>query len=270
MTALDLDEWICPHCGQTNAYHSTRCHRCAHIRKSPGGAAVTNRPRIPKNELFPRSRDRGTAGLQKKIIFPSLTTLALIAWLVLIWEYHKWDAQWGSINVLLPTLLVAVFLGWWISRRNWFRNWDNPTRWRFIIVPVVGFILCAWAGIYFTEPIEVGGSVTRHGNFVDNGHSTPTADRRSPDYRYDYSRTRASRSYFWSSILDFGEGVGGAADGAGDLDEGCLFFLLVILVIMLIFGSLTIPHFWVLATFMILVIMAMVTYREWRLEKSHP
>jgi hypothetical protein len=57
--------------------------------------------------------------------------------------------------------------------------------------------------------------------------------------------------------------LGGGIDDA-DVDEGCFAILLVILVIALILGSVMIPHFWIGATFVLPVIMAMVAYREWR------
>jgi len=36
-------------------------------------------------------------------------------------------------------------------------------------------------------------------------------------------------------------------------------------VIMLIIGSVVIPHFWILSTLLLVVIMAMVALREWQL-----
>jgi hypothetical protein len=133
-----------------------------------------------------------------------------------------------------------------------------------MIIPIIAFLLCAGLGIYFTEPIESGGSVTRSGSSVQSGRSAPSTDRRNPNYQYDYGRTRAGGYYLWSELFELGGGAGDVAGGAGDLDEGCLVLLLVILVILLIIGSVVIPHFWAMATFMFLVIMAMVAYREWR------
>jgi len=263
MPASDLDGWICPQCGRTNYYHPSHCGHCDYELGS--SESTINDSPAPRRDPFRYRLEEDAAFLQKRVIFLSLTGLALIAWLYLIWEYRKWGARWGPINVMVPALIAAAVIAIWISRRNWFRERGNPTRWRFMIIPVTGFIVCAAAGIYFTEPIEVGGTVTRSGDRVENDRSTAAVNRRSPNYQYDYGLTRASRFYLASSLFDLGEGAGSVAD---DVDEGCLLFLLVILVIVLIIGSFVIPHFWALATFVLLVIMALITYREWRLLES--
>jgi hypothetical protein len=166
-------------------------------------------------------------------------------------------------------LLVAAILIWRITRLNWFHDRGTPTRLRFKILPIIAFILCAGLGIYFTEPLESGGSITRSGNPAQSGGPAPTGNRRSSTYQYDCSRTRAGGSYLWSALFDLGGGAGDVAVGAGDLDEGCVILLLVALVVMLIVGSVLIPHFWALATFLLLVIMAMVAYREWRFGEKY-
>jgi hypothetical protein len=85
-----------------------------------------------------------------------------------------------------------------------------------IIIPAAGFILCAGGGIYYTEPIERGGSVTHSDNRAGSAILASAVDRRSPAYRYDYSHSRASDYYLFSSILDLGGGIDDV-----DVDEGC-------------------------------------------------
>ena len=61
----------------------------------------------------------------------------------------------------------------------------------------------------------------------------------------------------------FGSGFFGLADS----DEGAiilLIILLVIVVVVLILGSCAIPHFWVLAGFVLLTCMGMIALRELR------
>jgi hypothetical protein len=268
MSAIELEEWICPHCEQTNYYHPPRCHHCAKDRRSAEGTA-TDHMRTKESALNRDRTDASSTDLRKRIIFLSVVGLALVTWIYLIWQYRKWDAQWGSINVLVPTLLAALVLIWKINRLNWFHDRGTPTRLRFMIIPIIAFILCAGLGIYFTEPIESGGSVTRSGSSVQSGGSAKTETGRNPDYQYDYGRTRAGGYYLWSDLFELGGGAGDVAGGAGDLDEGCLVLLLVLLVIALIIGSVVIPHFWALATFLFLVIMAMVAYREWRFGENY-
>lgn len=269
MSTSEADGWICPQCGQTNYYHPTRCRYCPYGRRmldksSTGGVITTERNQFHSHE---GERD---VDHQRRIIYVCVSVFALTTWIYLIWEYHKWDAQWGSISVFVPASILALFVGWWISRGSWFIEKDGPTRRRFMIVPMVGFILCAASGIYFTEPVERGGSVTRSGSTVSREATISSGDRRSSEYAYNYGRSRAGSTYLWASLFDLGSGAGDFVDGAGDLDEGCLLLLLVLLVIMLIIGSVVVPHFWILSTFLLVVVMAMVTFREWRLvEHNH-
>jgi hypothetical protein len=242
MSVSKKEEWYCPKCGTSNYYLPNRCYQCGARRDWTSS----------RNHKVVFGLDTPITNARKRIIFTSLTSLALLVWLYLVWSYHKWDAQWGPFNVLIPALLVAAIISWWISRRSWFRDSTMPTRWRFMIIPVIGFIVCAWAGIYFTEPIEPGGSVTS---------ADRSQGRHSADYQYNFHLSRASEFFLWSSIWDIGEGAADAADG----DEGCLLLMLVLLVVLLIAGSFVIPHFWVLATFVLLVTMAIFSYREWRL-----
>ena len=264
MSTSEADGWICPQCGQTNYYHPTSCRYCPFGRRmldssSTGGVITTE-----KNQFRNHEGERD-ADHQRRIIYVCMSGFALSTWFYLIWEYHKWDAQWGSISVFVPASILALFVGWWISRRSWFIEKDSPTRWRFMIIPLVGFILCAVSGIYFTEPIERGGSVTRSGSTVSREATSASVNRRSSEYVYNYGRSRAGSTYLWSSLFDIGSEAGDFVDGAGDLDEGCLVLLLVLLVIMLIIGSVVVPHFWILSTFLLVIVMAMVTFREWRL-----
>lgn len=268
MSAIKLEEWTCPHCEHANCYHPTRCHHCAKDRRSSEGTA-TGDLRTDENEILHSRGDKNSTDHRKRVIFLSVIALALVAWIYLIWEYRKWDAQWGSINILVPTFVVAAILIWWINRLNWFHDRGIATRWRFLIIPMIAFIFCAGFGIYFTEPIESGGSITRSGSSVRSDGSSPSADRRSSDYQYDYGRTRAGGNFLWYSLFELGSGAGDVVAGAGDMDEGCILLLLVILAVLLIIGSVVIPHFWALTSFVFLVIMAMVAYREWRYGENY-
>lgn len=263
MSATELDGWICPQCGQTNYYHPGRCSHCPDGRRTTSGSKLDQSPLVSRKQ-YSRPSELSEDARRKRITFLTLTCLTFVSWLYLFWEFHKWDAKWGSIHIGIPTLVATAVIGGWIYRRNWFQDRTNPTGWKFMIIPLAGFLLAASLGIYFTEPIERGGTVTHSRNSVGGGANTQTASQPSSDYQYDYSRSRASDVYFFSSLLDLGE----LAEGAGDTDEFCLVFLLVGLVILLIIGSAVIPHFWALSTFVLLVVMAMFTYREWRLVEN--
>ncbi len=274
MSTSYFEGWKCPRCGQNNGDQHTICSQCDYNlslsnSKSSGDrseeSVASSYPREISVDRFigqsPKTAEVISRNVDSRIRNSSLVVVSVSAviWVYLAWEFHKWDAQWGPINVLIVALVAAALIGWWISRRAWYRDRSITTRWRLIIIPVAGFILCASGGIYFTEPIEAGGAVTRSDSRAGSAVLASAVDRRSPNYRYDYSLSRASDYYLFSSILDLGGGIDDV-----DADEGCFAILLVILVIALILGSVMIPHFWIGATFVLLVIMAMVAYREWR------
>jgi len=219
MSATELDGWICPRCGLTNYYHPRRCSHCPEGRRTSAGSKLDRSPHV-KREKNSRPADLSEIEGRKKIAFLGSTLLAFASWLYLIWEFHKWDAKWGSMHIGIPTLVAAAVIGGWLYRRDWYQDRTNPTGWKFMIIPLIGFA-----------------------------------------YRYDYDRSRASDVYLFSSLFDLGE----LAEGAGDMDESCLILLFIGLVILLIIGSAVVPHFWALSTFVLLVIMAMMAYREWRL-----
>jgi hypothetical protein len=58
------------------------------------------------------------ADSRKRNVSLLLVTLSSFAWLYLVWEFRKWNARWGPINVLIIALVAAAVIGWWISRRT--------------------------------------------------------------------------------------------------------------------------------------------------------
>lgn len=183
---------------------------------------------------------------RKRYVFLALACLSLFTWAALVTEFHKWGARWGGIHVVIIAVVAAAVMGIWLVRRRWFTKRNRSTDWRFMIIPAVAFVLCAGAGILFTEPAR--------------GRSNAASDTRTSEHQSDSGQSSAGDGYFFASILDLGSS---AADA--DVDEGCLLVLLAVLAIALIFGSLFIPHFWVLATFLMTAAMALFTYREWQM-----
>ena len=179
MSATELDGWICPKCGQTNYYHPGRCGYCPDGRRTSVDGKLDSSPTVGR-EKQSRLTDLSEIEDRKKIAFLGSTLLAFASWLYLIWEFHKWDAKWGAMHIGIPTLVVTLLVGGWIYRKSWFRDSAKPTRYRYLVIPLVGFLFCASAGIYFTEPVERGGIVTRSGNSVGAGTTAQIVSRRSP------------------------------------------------------------------------------------------
>ena len=136
--------------------------------------------------------------------------------------------------------LIVQFNGYLPYRERWER-----TPWWVFVIPLLGFVLCIFLGVYNTEPIELGGHTRLE--------------------KYDFSQTRAGRSnyfYFWQNT--------GRSSGSIDLPEctgkNCgyvyLAVLLILVVIVCVLGSAFIPHFWVLSTLLILTFMIVIASRE--------
>lgn len=200
--------------------------------------------------------ESSTTWVRAMVVF---TALAVGAELVLLVAYHKWDAAWGSTSVLFISVFViicAVILG---TRNKWYKNRKYTTpKWVFLI-PLAGFALCAWLGTYYTEPV------------------TPAQGA-----QYDYSQTRASGSgwhgtYFFTNSSSDNSGVSVPKCSGKGCGYVYLLLFLILIVVVCIVGSATIPHFWVLATLLMLTFMVIIVLHEYlvlrepeRIEPARP
>jgi hypothetical protein len=266
MSASNSDDWLCANCGRQVPNHLRRCQYCEFPRMGQTRSRTTTASAA--RAIPSEARRDGTASARPdpRIRTISLASLSLLsmAWIYLLWDYHKWDAQWGSFSVLLVALAAAACLGLLISGRAWYRDRTRRTGWRLVTIPPIAFVVCAAAGIYFTEPVEFGGSTTRSGSRLNEPGTAAEVDRRSPDYRYDYRHSRAGlyELDLFLDLLFFGD--------FGDGDDACGIVALILLIVVLVIASFLLPHFWVLSTFVLLVIMGLVAYREWRLLAPAP
>jgi hypothetical protein len=192
---------------------------------------------------------------RKQLLFLAVAVAFFLAWTALVVKYHKWDAQWAWANVPAVAVLAAIAAVWWVRHQAWYWAAEKPARLRVLLIPAAGFVFCALVGIYFTEPIEAGGLMTRSGEI-----SPLAAERTGVAGSYDYGETRAGNWAILADLADLGDFAGSGGDG----DELCFILFLVILVIVLVVGSFFIPHFWVLGTLVLVAIMALVAYREFQ------
>lgn len=187
-----------------------------------------------------------------------VTAVASSVFIRSVLYYAKLGAKWGSIPVLIPTVtivLVAVFL---MGQSRWFQYRHLRTPLWVFLIPLAGLVISTGLGIHMTEPLEYRGSTA---------HERATARKGGPP-EYDYTATRA---YYYDLGHLFYPGDGSSSSSDFDLDcddEACLVLLLavvlIVVVIALIVGSAAIPHFWVLAGFTLLTVMAMIALRELR------
>ncbi len=172
--------------------------------------------------------------------------LAGLAFSFFAFRFHKMEAAWGPVPVLVPTLIGLLALAWFIPRTRWFRySRDHTPMWIFFI-PTIGLIISLWLGLANTENM-------------------------------DALRATSTEPVIYNAIQPAGllfQGAGEVADFgfAFDLpscdDDACGVILLVvgliILTFVLVIGSAFIPHFWILSGSLLLGVMLLIAIHDLR------
>lgn len=175
------------------------------------------------------------------VVVTSLTFLGLFTCIFL---FRKWQATWtGCLNVLVASVLAGFIIGFIGLTTKWFQVRKKRFSWGIFLIPLSAFALSAFLGIYYAEPE------------IKSARDLPV--NQSADYQYTNTGTRINQ-------VD-GEGAFSIMDGAMDIDcddEGCLVLVLLVVAIACIVASAFIPHFWVVATTILWVIMLLITMRE--------
>ena len=202
-------------------------------------------------DQFPQLVEDDLEDLRRGIITPThfmvaATLIAAAIELGLLLWYEKVYASWRPLNVLLVALLVVGLTLFWSLRSRWFQIRTSRLAPRIYWVPAAGWLVCILIGAQFAEPQEFGGrsQLERSQEINAAGNAGPT--QRAGSYLFLRTADVAS-----DAILSFD------CD-----DEACLFVLLVAVVALSIFASATIPHFWVVATLLLLTLMGVITLRE--------
>lgn len=191
--------------------------------------------------------------INRAMLMSAVTAGCAAVWLYFIVTKAKWEANWWGVPVLLVGVVVALLGGYMMLHTTWFQKRPRRTPYWVLVISVIGFGLCAWLGIWYAEPVP-----DLHG---DDG----IIDSPSPQ-AYNYSNTRSGSSSFYDywfldSVAD------GASIGLPECsDDDCavvyLGLLLILVVIVCLIGSAFIPHFWVVATMLMLTFMVIKSARE--------
>jgi len=188
-----------------------------------------------------------------QITFPmvaaALSMVGIIAETWLIFHYRKWNAEWFGVNVLLVSILVAIGTAALCFFLEWFQNRDERLTWKIFIIPTVGFLLCSLLGVFYAEPLHF------------SRLSAMQKDQLARSSAY-YQESRGGQ--FWYS-LGGSTNSGGSSSSSVDFDcdgDACLALALLAVVVICVVSSAFIPHFWLLATMLLLSIMVMVAIRE--------
>lgn len=170
---------------------------------------------------------------------------ALIQVGILLW-FEKIYASWGPFNVLMIALLTIALAFVLSIRSDWFQMRKNRLSKRVYWIPAIGWLICILIGVRFAEPREYGGLSQLERSQSGISEQNPGS-------------TRSGNSYVFWTTADFASEV--IADFDCD-DEACLVVLLVLVVAVVVLASATIPHFWVVATMLMLTLMGVIALRE--------
>ena len=184
-----------------------------------------------------------------QITFPIIAALTSVAGVLvetgLIISFRKWNAEWfGGLNVLSISTIICIGVVYIFLRSEWFQNRYYRMEEKIFIIPFIGFVICLFLGVYYAEP-------QRYGEL-----SPMEQDKLARSESYgDTSRG----SQFFNTM---GRSSGSSSDVDFDCDgDECVGFILFIVVVICVIGSALIPHFWLLATILLLTIMVMVALR---------
>jgi hypothetical protein len=174
--------------------------------------------------------------------------IALPVFSFFIFRFHKMEAMWGPIPVVLLTFIGMAVLGWFIPRTAWFKTPIYTPMWIYLI-PSIGFIITLGVGLAKTENLA-----------VLRGSPRAVADVNSI----------STTGYILAETADIG--LSGMNLSIPDCDnEGCVVLLvigLILLVLVLIIGSAMIPHFWLFSGSILLGIMALIAIHDLRVRRA--
>ena len=176
--------------------------------------------------------------------------ISSLAFTFFVFRFHKLEAMWGSMPVILPTLAAIGALAWFIPRTRWFQNHRMYTPLWVFLIPAAGLILTMIVGLGKTEDPR-GFSIL---------------NRESIEY---------NTYQFTGFIFQEGLGVGNLGlnldlpSCSGDDCAGIYLIMLVIglvlLTIILVAGSAMIPHFWLFSGSILIGLMTLIAIHDLRI-----
>ena len=194
---------------------------------------------------FEDIKKRRFTGAQAMVV---VTAILSFIFLLYVLKLHKFEAAWGGISVVIPTMIVLAIGIPVVTRTMWFRDQGLQTPFGIFLIPVIGMILSMLLGINNAEDIR--------------------------NLSWSTTTEAAAFNQFIPSGGNFLSFTGDAVSIPDCNDDVCGAIMLVIALIVITFvlvaGSAYIPHFWFLSGFVLLTIMALITIHEIRFRPSAP
>jgi hypothetical protein len=178
-----------------------------------------------------------------------ITLAGLLVFSFLVLSFHKVEARWGGLPVILPTAIGLALLAGFIPQTEWFHRAGYTPFWIFL-VPTIGLAVTLWIGISRTENTGLLFS--------------------SKAQAVEYNIIRPAGYLLFDTV-----NVGGVQGISLDLPscdgDSCAVYLvigLIVLVLVLVIGSAMIPHFWLLSGSLMLCMMALITLHDLRIRQK--
>lgn len=176
--------------------------------------------------------------------------IALFVFSFFVFRFHKLEAMWGSVPVVIPTFIAVALLAWYLPRTRWFKGFNQHTPMWVFFIPTFGLVLSMWLGLTRTENLGILRAPRQETiGFVYNQFGSRAVEQ------------GANGLDFFFSFVDL-------PDCDNDVC-GVIFMvvLLVVLTVVLVGGSASIPHFWLFSGSILLGIMVLIALHDVRLRK---
>jgi len=177
--------------------------------------------------------------------------IAALTFSFFVFRFHKLEAMWGPIPVVVPTIVGMLAWAWFIPRTRWFQNQRIYTPMWVFAIPALGFIFTLVVGLAKTENMRV----------------IVAPPQQSINYTYNTYQYTGS---FFREAAGVGEwGVQLELPSCDDDICGVLLVIaLIVLTFVLVIGSALIPHFWLLSGSILISIMALIAIHDLRIRRA--
>lgn len=173
-----------------------------------------------------------------------ITALTLMGHVFTLFLFRKWQAVWfDGLNVVAVAAIVGFAVALLGISMRWFQERKCRLSWWVFLIPFLAYGLSAILGVHFTEPR------------VENLRSLPV--NQGSGYEYVWAASRTGQDAAMGGVQFLGDGMDLDCD-----DEACFVLILVVIAIACVIASAAIPHFWVVATTILWVIMLLISLRE--------
>lgn len=205
----------------------------------------------------------------KRVLSLAVSAIATVAYLVFVIRFQKFNAYWGPFSVVFLALVLGAIVAFLFFLLPWFREDREPVPVGMLSLCIVVVLVSLFGGVYMTEPVEPGAHISQAGMVINPGQ---------PEHQQAaYYNSRAGGTfYYWfyggygGSYYPSGSTSSGSSSSSGSAPscsgkscEGMAYVFLVILAIIVILGSLFVPSFWVAGALCFVIILWMITLREW-------